>query len=50
MMEHDNVRKKNYTCICNWVIMTYNRKKLYWEITNKKCKIGIGIEVNVNTA
>ena len=26
MMELDNVRKKNYSCICNWVTMLYRRK------------------------
>ena len=27
MMEHDNVRKKKYTCMCNWVTMLYSKKK-----------------------
>ena len=26
MMEHDNVRKRMYICICDWVTMTYSRK------------------------
>ena len=26
MMECDNVRKKNYTCMYNWVTMLYSRK------------------------
>ena len=26
MMEHDNVRKKMYMCIYNWVTLLYSRK------------------------
>ena len=26
MMEHDNVRKKNYTCMCDWVTLLYSGK------------------------
>ena len=25
-MEHDNVRKKMYTCMCDWVTLLYSRK------------------------
>ena len=25
-MDSDNVRKKMYTCMCNWVTMLYSRK------------------------
>ena len=35
MMEHDNVRKKMYTCMCNWVTMLYGRK------LTEHCKPGI---------
>ena len=27
MTEHDNVKKRMYTCMCNWVTMLYSRKK-----------------------
>ena len=26
VMEHDNVRKKMYTCMCDWVTLLYSRK------------------------
>jgi len=26
MTEHDNVRKRMYTCMCDWVSMLYSRK------------------------
>ena len=26
MMEHDNVRKRMYICICDWVTLLYSRK------------------------
>ena len=26
MMEHDNVRKRMYTCMCDWVTLLYSRK------------------------
>ena len=26
MVEHDNVSKKMYTCMCNWVTLLYSRK------------------------
>ena len=26
MMEHDNVRKRMYTCLCDWVTLLYSRK------------------------
>ena len=26
MMEHDNVRKRMYTCVYNWVTLLYSRK------------------------
>ena len=25
-MEHDNVRKKNYICMCDWVALLYSGK------------------------
>ena len=28
MVEHDNVRKKMYICICDWVTLLYSKKKL----------------------
>ena len=37
MMEHDKVKKRMYTCMCNWVTMLYSRKKIcIGEIKNKK--------------
>ena len=30
MMEHDSVRKKMYTCMCNWVTILYSRKKIMY--------------------
>ena len=27
MMDHDNVRKRMYTCMCDWVTLLYRRKK-----------------------
>ena len=39
MMEHDDLRKKMYTCMCNWVTMLNSRKKNHIEkITIKKLK------------
>ena len=26
MMEHDNVRKRMYICMCDWVTLLYNSK------------------------
>ena len=26
MMEHDNVRKRMYICMCDWVNLLYSRK------------------------
>ena len=26
MMEHDNVRKRTYICMCDWVTLLYSRK------------------------
>ena len=28
MMEHDNVRKSMYICMCNWINMLYSRKNI----------------------
>ena len=38
MMEHDNVKKRMYTCMCNWVTMLYSRKKMYWGNNKNKIK------------
>ena len=41
MMEHDNVRKRMYTCMCDWVTLLYRRK------LTEHCKPAI-IEKNKN--
>ena len=35
MMEHDNLRKKMYICMCDWVTLLYSRK------LTEHCKLAI---------
>ena len=39
MMEYDNVKKRMYTCMCNWVTMLYSTKIIIMYWGNKKIKI-----------
>ena len=39
LMQHDNVKKRMYTCMCNWVSMLYSRKTIVLgKITIQKLK------------